>query len=242
MKSTTPSKAKGSTPKQVLNDPATTIEVHAKLPALDKAIVSLFNTSAKLQKSTRLAVSAFFKALALSGLSQEDSWSYLSSRFDSNYSRTGIKPLLNKKNIESARVYRVLDANPAYASNTAQELLSFANRAVKSVKMDKAIEIAQLVEVDVDGVKSEPTLNDLHAEVTKAKPKDIDPVITIGSESEVPSTSQFMAIKLALGKVVMADILPDDYVILTEIQSIIAKKMAEYHDEYATVEPVAIVK
>lgn len=122
------------------------------------------------QKQTREAVTRLFRALAESGLSQEDFWDYFARRFENNQARTGVTPLINKKNIESVRVYRVLDANPAYDNHTAKELLSFANRSVKALKIDKAVKIAQLTEVEVDGVKQAPTLRDLHNEVTKAKP------------------------------------------------------------------------
>lgn len=122
----------------------------------------------KRQKE-RHEVRAFFKALAVSGLSQEDAGAWAAARYDTNYAVTGVRPLINKKNIESARVYRVLDANPAYAKNTAHELLSFANRAVKEVKIEKAVEIARLKSVEVDGVTRMPTLSDLVNEVTKAK-------------------------------------------------------------------------
>lgn len=240
---TTTSKAKGSSPKQ--DTPTVTIEQAKKLPALDKAITSLFDYSVAVLADTRKAVRAFFTAIKASGLAQADAKAYCAVKFGEESIRTGIPALINLKNIESMRVYMVLDSDKRYDKVTAQNLLSFANRSYKEVGIEKAVKIAQTKTVkDSDTGEARPaTLSDLHAEVTRVKTVKDSAKDTASEKVDTSNADELaQAVLLKVKSLDLSTLTPNAVSAWIDTLSILNKKVAEYNATYATPEPVAVVK
>ena len=242
-------KAKGTTTAKAVgtkaDKPAVTIEQAKALPALDKAITSLFDYSVAVLADTRNAVRSFFNAIKASGLAQTDAKAYCAVKFGEESIRTGIPALINLKNIESMRVYLVLDGDKRYDKVTAQNLLSFANRSMKDVGIEKAVTIAKIKTVkDSDTGKPVPaTLSDLHAEVTKVKAVKESAKDSAAEKVNSSSTDELaLAVNLKVKSLDLSTLTPKSAQLWIDTLSILNKKVAEYNSTYATPEPVAVVK